>query len=732
MTSRKPLNVVYRLVRIEKLMKNCFFQIILFCLMFTVLTSRAFPELEYRKDQLMNQFIFNSLKIWHYHPLNIDDDLSVKSFDLLLKKFDSGKKFLLKSDVESLKKFEKLLDNDINQNQNQTLNFALGLLQQRIKFVESFYSDLLSKPFDFNKEENMETDYKKRTFPESEEELKELWRKILKYQTLFKYQELVLEKIRKDDKEKNNVKTSDKEIEEVPVFDPETEARARNEVAKSTNRQLKRLLKINYNDYMSLFLNSMLNSFDPHTVFFLPKSKEDFDIDLTGSLEGIGASLTEKDGYIKVAEIIPGSACWKQGQLQAEDLILKVAQGAGEPLDIVEMPVNEAVKYIRGKKGTEVRLTVKKPDGQIIVIPIIRDIVVIEESYAKALVLLHKNSEVRYGYINLPKFYHDFNQLGTKNSFSDVRQKLDELKKQQVSGLILDLRNNSGGSLHEAVKTSGLFIETGPVVQVRSKDDNCSVLEDTDPSVDYDGPVVILVNKFSASASEILAAALQDYKRAIIVGTDQTFGKGTVQTFVNLDQFLPPRYASYKPMGSFKLTIQKFYRINGDSTQYKGVIPDVVLPDPFGYVKVGEKEQEYSLPWDQIKPLQFTVNQKNAEIFPKVVEKSRKRVSENKTFTKLQEYIAKLKVKTENTLQSLKFDVFMTESIDIQKDSKYIKNLQPESKHIEIIQNDSTDTANGSETYKKRQKEMLEDITKDLFIYEAMSIIDDLNTESGL
>ena len=713
-------------------MKKYFFPIILLVVILLTLTYKGYTQLDYSKDQLLNQFLFNSLRIWHFSPVIVNDDLSVKSFKLYLKKLDPGKKFLLKDDIEQLKKFEKQIDDDINQNKNLTLSFSIKLLQNRIKFVQSIFQEILDKPFDFMKKDHIETDFKKREFAKTPQDIKELWRKILKYQTLFRYQEIVLERIKKEDKEKNNLKTSDKEIENVPEFDPEIEKDARKKVSKSIKRQLKRLLEINSNEHMAMFLNSIMNCYDPHTVFFLPKAKEDFDIDLTGALEGIGASLTEKDGYIKVVEIIPGSACWKQGELKAEDLILKVAQGAGEPVDIVEMAVRNAVKLIRGKKGSEVRLTVKKPDGQTVIIPIIRDVVIIEEVYAKAMVLKHKNSKVKYGYINLPKFYHDFNHRGTKNSFSDVREKLQKLKKEQVCGIILDLRNNSGGSLHEAVKTSGLFIKKGPIVQVKKKGEQKSVLEDTDSSISYEGPLVVLVNTFSASASEILAAALQDYKRAVIVGTPHTFGKGTVQTFVNLDRFLPERYSAYKPIGSFKLTIQKFYRINGDATQYKGMIPDVVLPDPFGYVKIGEKEHDYSLPWDKIQPLKYDLYKSNIAIFEKIGVKSKKRIAENKTFKKLNDFISKLKKRTDDTIQSLGFSDFISESIEILKDSKKIKNLQPESKHIEIVEIDKVDTKGRTDKYKKRQKEILDSIRKDLFIDEGISIIDDINMENNL
>ena len=353
--------------------------------------------------------------------------------------------------------------------------------------------------------------------------------------------------------------------------------------------------KIDESDWLSIYLNSITTIYDPHTAYFPPQDKENFDIAMSGQLEGIGARLTSKGGFIVVAEIVPGSACWRQGQLKVGDKILKVGQGDEEPIDITDMRTDHAVKYIRGKKGTEVRLTVKQVDGSVITIPIIRDIVILEETYTKSAVIDNK------GYINLPKFYADFSGNGGRDCSDDVKNEILKLKEEGVEGIILDLRNNGGGSLQDVVEMAGLFIKEGPIVQVKAKVGKPRVYSDTDESVYYDGPLVVMVNTYSASASEILAAAMQDYGRAVIVGgSPTTFGKGTVQRAFDLDGFVSEAYDEIKPLGALKLTLQKFYRIDGGTTQLKGVTPDIILPDTWSYLNVGEKDQEFPIPWDEI------------------------------------------------------------------------------------------------------------------------------------
>jgi carboxyl-terminal processing protease len=476
------------------------------------------------------------------------------------------------------------------------------------------------------------------------------------------------------------------------------------------------------------FVNAIANSYDPHTEYFPPKEKANFDIQMTGRLEGIGATLSERDGQIKVAEIVPGSASYRQGELKAGDIILKVAQGKEEPVSVEGMRLDNAVQLVRGKKGTEVRLTVKKPDASIKVISIIRDIVIIEDTYAQSALI---NGEKPVGYIKLPGFYADFDNKGGRNSADDVRKEIEKLKKQNIQGLILDLRNNGGGSLQDAVTMAGLFIERGPVVQVETSGAAPTILEDRDPQVQYDGPLVIMVNQFSASASEILAAAIQDYKRGVIVGSAGTFGKGTVQQVFNLDNVLPSEFNSFKPFGSLKLTTQKFYRVNGGATQLRGVTPDILLPDMYSYIEQGEKDQDYPLPWDEIKPARYQPwnHQPN---FTKLKTNSTNRVSNNANFKVVTELAQKMKKQSDMTNRSLKLSTFLAENKKSKADAKRYEEIEKGSTPMKIESLKVDLDRLGADTTKQAvAKTFIKNLKKDIYLTEASNIIKDQWTGSG-
>ena len=421
--------------------------------------------------------------------------------------------------------------------------------------------------------------------------------------------------------------------------------------------------------------NAVTHAFDPHTDYMPPLNKEDFDISMSGSLEGIGATLKEDENHIKVVSIIAGSPASRQGQLQAEDIILKVGEGAGEPVDIIGMRVADAVRLIRGKKGTEVRLTISKPDGKVLVIPIVRDIIQIEETFVKSTTIKNEKTGDSFGYIKVPSFYRDFEKTrnggGGRNSTDDVKAELTNLKSQNIKGLIIDLRNNGGGALTDAVRIAGLFIKTGPVVQIKSSDGKTTTLEDNDPDIAYTGPVVILVNRLSASASEILAGALQDYSRAVIIGGEHTHGKGTVQTMIDLDNYIPFRNMDeYKPLGALKLTIQKFYRISGASTQFRGVVPDLVLPDVMSGLKTGEQYIDFAMPWDTVKPVAFTKWPKCGPDISELREKSLKRAASDKGLIDMKAEALSLEEKRKNTLKSLNIDDVRKEIEEARKETE--------------------------------------------------------------
>jgi len=521
------------------------------------------------------------------------------------------------------------------------------------------------------------------------------------------------------------------------------------------------MLKETDKDYLDRYINAVTVVFDPHTTYLPPDRKEDFDIEMRGSLEGIGALLREDGPYIKVVRIIPGSASWRQKQLQAEDIILKVAQGSGEPVDIVDMRVRDALKLIRGPKGAEVRLTVKKPDGRIIVIPIVRDVVQIEEVYAKGTILKSdtnnpkdkKAKKPTFGYIHLPKFYRDFERIrkGKKgrNCTEDVAKELKRFVKNDVKGVILDLRYNGGGALEDARQMSGLFIKEGPIVQVKRSDGVIDVLRDTDPNIIYSGPLVVLINKFSASASEILAAALQDYRRAIIIGGEHSHGKGTVQVLLNLDRGIPDQLQHLLPLGALKVTIQKFYRIDGKSTQYKGVTPDIILPDPNGYLETGEQYQDYSLPWDEVKALPHKDWKKFSYPMKNLIKLSKNRVKKSKAFQRITESVKILKKRRENTMQSLNLKQVLRDQKIAKREAKRLESLTnnkrifdtpdpdptPEvhskkSKKPEVKKNDSSTTNKNTQENKENESDAnlkwIEKLYKDPYIVESISTLNSI------
>ena len=532
-----------------------------------IISSNSFAYSDQKKAQLMGNIIKNALENYHYRGLKIDDDVSKKAFVEFIKKADYTKSFLLENDVKSLKRYEKDLDDQLISGKHAFLRAAKKILVKRIENVEKYRAKVFKKQFDFSKAESLELDPEKRDFFKTEKQIDDYWRKLFKHDVLIRYMSMIEEqkeegKDKKDKKKKKKKKTKKKK--EKKLTDKEMRAKASKGVSEKYEKFFKRLLEKKNENYLEEFLNSFSLVYDPHTNYLPPQKKEDFDIDISGSLEGIGAVLQEDGAYIKVIEIVPGGAAWRQKGLEVDDIIMMVAQEDGVKKDLVGMKVGEAVRYIRGKKGTKVKLFVKKVDGTRKTIPITRDIVHIAASFVKSSVLKDKNLNLKIGYILVPKFYRDFNG-NKRNCTYDVQTEINRLKRQKVDGIILDLRNNGGGALEDARLMSGLFIKSGPIVQIRDHKGGVDVLEDREPSVMYKGPLIVMMNRFSASASEIVAGALQDYKRALIVGGENSHGKGTVQAVLNLNQ--GPLLSIFgKDMGALKVTIQKFYRVTGVST----------------------------------------------------------------------------------------------------------------------------------------------------------------------
>lgn len=695
-------------------MKNRF--LILLAIPAVLITVFAYELYEQHndKDKVLIELISSSLRQVHYNPKNVNDDFSEDVFDLYIQRLDYGKRYFLQSDIERLETYRYEIDDQIGNRQFDFFDLSTTILEERFDDVNGFYQEILNQPFDFTIDESIEIDHENLEYAKTKEELRERWRKILKYQTMIRLDNLLNEQEQAAENEDNDTL----EIKPVEVLEKE----AREKVLKSYNDMFSRLDQLNEDDHRSIYFNSITNIFDPHSEYYPPIDKENFDIAMSGQLEGIGATLQQQDGYVKIVRIVPGSPSWKQGDLEAGDLILKVAQGADDPVDVVDMRLDDAVQLIRGPKGTEVRLTVKKIDGSITIIPIIRDVVILEETYAKSAIV--EDGETRIGYINLPKFYADFDQPNGRRSAVDVAQEVEKLKTENVQGLVLDLRNNGGGSLRDVVEIMGLFIEKGPVVQVKLRGRQPTILSDQDDRLQYDGPLVVLVNHFSASASEILAAAVQDYHRGIIIGSTQTFGKGTVQQFYDLDAFISHEFAEFKPLGALKITTQKFYRVNGDATQLKGVEPDIVLNDQYSYLEIGENEQDYPLPFDEIEAANFISFDNNYNL-SKIERNSTRRLNSNELFQLIEENAQRIKEQNEKTSYSLNLEVFRAEQKRLQEVAEKYESIDETPTGLNILklqeQINETDTAKV-----ERMKAWHEKLEKDIYLLEAVNVIEDI------
>lgn len=607
------------------------------------------------RNRLLAYMLSHQLASQHFAHKSLDD-VSPAAFDLYLRQLDPRKRFLLKKDVHELLKFANRIDEDLRRGVIDLPDAGLELLNTRVREVEIMAEQLLDSGFDPYRIDHLEIDPKKTEYAADMNELRDRWRRILKMQVLENYLDL----LEKQENAHNGPENTAKE-KQPPEKTLRTDtintllwAQSIEKIREQNRRSLQRQLQETRQEHYNRFFDSIAKAYDPHTSYMAPDSKEDFDIHMSGSLEGIGALLKEDEGSIKVVRIIPGSAAERQGQLQAEDTILSVAEQGGEPVDISDMRIREAVRHIRGPKGTEIVLTVQRADGAKKSIPIVRDVVQIEETYIKSEVLFDKNSH-KIGYLRIPSFYRNFADSGAKSTSRNVTQdmisELYKLKKvEKVEGLIIDLRNNGGGSLSDAVTISGLFLPGGPIVQVKNSKGEIKLLDDTDPYVNYDGPVILLINKFSASASEILAAALQDYGRALIIGGDHTHGKGTVQTILDMNLNLPALHRrQYEDLGALKITVQKFYRVNGESTQFKGVEPDVVVPTVLDHLKSGEKYQDYSLPWDKLEAAKYTPWRNSWFNVDKAGQLSEEWIAASAEFAKIKERNAKAAERTERT-----------------------------------------------------------------------------------
>ena len=669
------------------------------------------------KDKLLVELVSVVLDRLHYDPKIIDDDFSKSVYDDYIKAIDPQKRFLLKSDIENFDQYKLLIDDQIKSSSIDFFNLTYETLMLRVDEVESFYIDILDNPFDFNIDEDLNTDFEQLDYAVGLNDKISIWRKRLKLSTLdgFATKKIVQE-------EKDSLDDSEKELKS----DVELEIESRNAILENLKDFFNFNDDLERKDWFSIYLNSIVNQFDPHTVYLAPQAKDVFDQNISGRFQGIGARLLKKNQQVEIAEIIIGGPVWRDKLLNVGDLILGVSQNPDEePVDISIMKLSDAVDLIKGEKGTKVYLMVKRVDGGIEQVEITRDIVELEETYAKSS-LIYQESK-KFGFITLPSFYIDFNDYGQRNAASDIKKEILKLKNENVNGIIMDLRGNGGGSLKTAVDITGFFIDEGPVVQVKSIGGRKEVLKDTDPSVIWDGPLVILVNEFSASASEILAAALQDYNRAIIIGSKQTYGKGTVQNVLSLNQFISGN--TYGELGFIKLTTDKFYRISGGSTQLEGVKSDIVLPNRYSYVDIGERDLENPLSWDQINSANYSPLNKQL-YYDKSLENSKNRISKNEFFNIINEQAKWVKEQQDDNIVSLNYDSYKMDMDNNKKESEKFKKIEDFKSNykFEWLRDARIMGDEIPDEIIERRNRWIDDLKKDLYVDEAVNILSDLSS----
>ncbi|MDM1137373.1 carboxy terminal-processing peptidase [Empedobacter sp. R132-2] len=682
------------------------------------------------REKLIVKNTRNTLTYLHYKPATVDDKFSENVFNKYLEYIDPSKRFLLQSDYDLFKKDYHNLDDYYKSENLGFYNSTVDTIYKRIAEAEKYSMDALSKPFDFNQKENFNIDYKTSKFAKDKTEAKDLWRKYLKYNVM-------LEIISMQDELKGQKKdTLDNSSSIKPIKDPladekkkitkdtpfaEVEKMAREEVKDLISDYFRRIKQTKRENYFSIYMNSFTEQYDPHTTYFSPTSKEDFEFEMSGQMEGIGAKIQDKRGYATIAELIVGGPAWKSNKLEVGDKIIKVAQGKnGEAKNIVGMILSDAIRLIKGKKGTEVVLTIQKKDGSQQTISLIREVIESEEVFARSSVITDEKGD-KYGIIYLPEFYTPMGKEGGRYPSDDIKKEIDILKKENIKGLVFDVRNNGGGSLEEVVKISGLFINQGPIVQVRRSDGMLKIHEDKDNSIAYDGPLVVMVNELSASASEIFAAAMQDYGRAVIVGSPQTFGKGTVQTILPLD-----RQSGSDELGAIKLTIQKFYRVNGGSTQLKGVQSDIALVDQFTYEDISEASRSEALNWDQIKPL-VIAKWPSAFDLAKIKTNSKTRLANNAHLALMNESFKFIKSMEDVKEIPLNLEDYKTYRKTREDKIKKFETLDKYKNNFKFTMNQNDLATTKTDTVlKAKRNNWFKGMQKDFYLNEAVNVLRDI------
>ncbi len=703
----------------EKYMKRNFilgFLVILIAVASCSFTNKAFESDD--KDKLLLDLITYVLERGHYEPKNINDDFSVNVYEDFIDIIDPTKRYFLEEDIFEFERYKFQLDDQIKNTDITFFDLVHKRLVKRMSEAEEIYKEVLDTPFDYDFDESINVDYKNEGFVSSRKELKERWRKQLKYATIDEYDSKIKNETLKAETEPGYKMPSLKEIEESARLYTRTQLDDFFDFINDLERK----------DWFVQYLNTIVDEFDPHTYYFAPDDKDKFDISMSGKFEGIGARLQKKAEGAKIVEIISGGPVWRDQKLEVGEEILKVGQDGEAPVDIVGMRLDDAIKLIKGPKGTVVDLTVRKVDGTVEIVSITRDVVELEESYAKSATVRKGNQ--KFGIIHLPKFYVDFNDYSNRNAASDVAKEVNRLKQEGIQGLVLDLRDNGGGSLKTVVEMAGLFIKDGPIVQVRSSGRDKDVYEDKDERIQWNGPLVILVNELSASASEILAAAMQDYKRAIVIGSKQTFGKGTVQNVIPLENIV--RSNEHGDLGALKLTTQKFYRINGESTQLKGVKSDVVVPDRYSYIDLGERDQSNPLQWDKISPATYQPWDGYMENdYETTIANSNRRMSDNPQIKLIEENAQWLKKQQEQTKITLNYEKYKVQVERNRERSNYFKSLSDyDSKLTFESLKYEKELFTQDPVLREKRDRWHQNLAKDVYVEEAVNVLRDLRVNN--
>ena len=671
-----------------------FIAIILFGFSFS---SKKFSDPN--KEKLLIEVVKYVVEKGHYSALDIDDKISEKIYNTYIEQLDAQKRFFLQSDIRQFEKYKFRLDDQIKDQDLTFFNLVYETSRERINEVKTYYEEIMSNSFDFSSNENINLDFENKSFARSKNEIKNRWRKQLKYSTL----DII------------SLKLGDS----IKYIDDNTRDDSMTLIKKNTDDFFDYISEMDRDDWFANYINAFLNQLDPHTVYFNPDDKERFDTNISGKFHGIGARLQKTEGTVKIVDIIVGGPIWKDKLLDVGDLILKVAQENQDPVDIIGMKLDDAIKLIKGPADSFVTLTVKKISGEIKDVLIQRGIVELEELYAKST-LINKGDK-NYGYISLPKFYIDFADRKSRNSANDVKNEIIKLKNNGISGLILDLRNNGGGALQTVVDMTGLFIKKGPVVQVKSTGNRKQVLYDKDPQVVWDGPLVVLMNKMSASASEILAGALQDYNRAVIIGNEKSFGKGTVQNVIDLNRFISN--SSYD-LGAIKITTDKFYRINGESVQLEGVKSDIIIPDSYKYIFNGEKDEKNPLKWDKIGPANFE-KWSNREYLNKISLETQNRIDSDDYYSLINDRAKWLKDQQLNKSISLNFNSYNSFLNKQRKNNKKFESLNSYENNLsfKLLKTEKQYVLSNKELLSSRNR-WHRNLTKDLYIEEGVKALE--------